>query len=113
MVAGFVSGMRSELGAGSATGCTCPIPYSAGPFEHLPACPTRAVIGPVLPLVTAVLNAREEVGPAAETNRDEWCVDCGHWHGVHDVAKCNYWTGLCACVGFVKRSDALKAVRGG
>lgn len=56
-------------------------------------------------------NAREEVGPAAETQSDEWCVDCGHWHGVHDGEKCLYWTGLCVCAGFVKRSDALKAVR--
>lgn len=28
----------------SATGCTCPTPIFAGPFEHEPNCPTRAAI---------------------------------------------------------------------
>lgn len=58
-----------------------------------------------------VLKAREQVGPAAEVDSDQWCIDCGHWHGVHEPGKCCYWTGLCTCTGFVKRSDALAALR--
>ena len=51
------------------------------------------------------------VGPASELNPEEWCIDCGHYKGVHSEDKCNYWTGLCKCNQFISRSEAIAAVK--
>lgn len=53
----------------------------------------------------------QTVGPAAEADKDAWCVDCGHYQGLHKEKECLYWTGLCKCEGFVSRSEALNAVK--
>lgn len=66
-----------------------------------------------VPQTKEVTEDRQVKGPASEVKRDEWCVDCGHNKKVHDEEnhKCNYWTDLCECEGFVSRSEALIAVR--
>lgn len=66
------------------------------------------------PDVILRLLDREQNGPGAESNPEEWCIDCGHHASVHKNEKnraCNYWTGSCKCQGFVSRSTALEAVR--
>lgn len=58
-------------------------------------------------------DVTQEKGPASEVDMDDWCIDCGHHITVHnmDSNKCKYWTDLCECKGFVRRSEALNAIR--
>jgi hypothetical protein len=55
------------------------------------------------------LTPEQVRGPASEYDQDVWCVECGHWAGVHKDGGCDYWSGLCKCKRFLSRSSAISA----